>query len=137
MTIAIGQTCLTEMYRLALLIPLLGLLFGAAPRPLLAVLADGFGPRGYPHRFPCLVPYAPVRVFQVSADEEVSPKRSATLVDKSRASGGDIELTLCSGATHDFDDPGTERRSNPANVAATADAMPRAAGFFAGILSGN
>jgi dienelactone hydrolase len=78
-----------------------------------------------------------VRVFQVSADEEVSPKRSAALVDKSRASGGDIELTLYSGATHDFDDPGTERRSNPANVAATADAMPRAAGFLAGILRGN
>jgi carboxymethylenebutenolidase len=101
------------------------------------VLADGFGPRGYPHRFPCLVPYASVRVFQVSADEEVSPKRSAALVDKSRASGGDIELTLYFGATHDFDDPGTERRSNPANVAATADAMPRAAGFLAGILRGN
>ena len=72
-----------------------------------------------------------MRVFQVSADEEVSPKRSAALVDKSRASGADIELTLY--ASHDFDDPGTERRGNPANVAATADTMPRAAGFFAGI----
>jgi dienelactone hydrolase len=84
-----------------------------------------------------LVPYAPVRVFQGSADDEVSPKRCAELVDKSRASGGDIELTLYSGATHDFDDPGTERRSNPANVAATADAMPKAAAFLGGILRGN
>ena len=84
-----------------------------------------------------VVPYAPVRVFQGSADEEVSPKRCAELVDKSRAAGGDIELTLYPGATHDFDDPGTARRSNPANVAATEDAMPRAAGFFAGLLRGN
>jgi carboxymethylenebutenolidase len=84
-----------------------------------------------------IVPYAPVRVFQGSADEEVSPKRCAELVDKSRAAGGDIDLTLYPGATHDFDDPGTERRSNPANVAATEDAMPRAAGFFAAILRGN
>jgi carboxymethylenebutenolidase len=84
-----------------------------------------------------LVSYAPVRVFQGSADEEVSPKRCTALVDKSRASGGDIEFTLYPGATHDFDDPGTERRSNPANVAATADAMPKAAAFFAGILRSN
>jgi dienelactone hydrolase len=84
-----------------------------------------------------LVPYAPVRVFQGSADEEVSPKRCAELVDKSRAAGGDIDLTLYPGATHDFDDPGSERRSNPANVAATSDVMPRAAAFFAAILRGH
>jgi len=84
-----------------------------------------------------VVPYAPVQVFQGSADEEVSPKLCAELVDKSRAAGGDIELTLYPGATHDFDDPGPERRGNPANVAATSDVMPRAAAFFAGILRGN
>lgn len=84
-----------------------------------------------------IFPYAPVRVFQGAADEEVSPKRCAELVDKSRAAGGDIDLTLYPGATHDFDDPGPERRNNPANVAATTDAMPRGAVFFAGILRGN
>ncbi len=84
-----------------------------------------------------LIPYAPVRVFQGTADEEVSPKRCAELVDKSRALGGDIELRLYPDATHDFDDPGTERRSNPANVAATGDVMPRAADFFARLLRGN
>jgi dienelactone hydrolase len=83
-----------------------------------------------------LVPYAPVRVFQGSADEEVSPKRCAELVDKSRALGADIELTLYPGATHDFDDPGSERRGVEANVEATNDAMPRAAAFFALILAG-
>ena len=79
-------------------------------------------------------PYAPVRVFQGSADEEVSPKRCAELVAKSRAHGGDIEFQLYPDATHDFDDPGTDRRSVPANVAAANDAFPRAANFFATIL---
>jgi dienelactone hydrolase len=84
-----------------------------------------------------LIPYAPIRVFQGTADEEVSPKRCAELVDKSRALGGNIELTLYPDATHDFDDPGTERRTNPANVAATSDVMPRAADFFRRLLRGN
>jgi dienelactone hydrolase len=77
-----------------------------------------------------IVPYAPVRVFQGSADEEVSPKRCAELVDKSWAAGGEIVLTLYAGATHDFDDPGPERRGNPANVEATSDVTPRAAEFL-------
>ncbi len=81
-----------------------------------------------------ILPYAPVRVFQGSADEEVSPRLCQELIDKSRALGGDIEFVLYPGATHDFDDPGMERRSVPANVAATNDATPRAANFFATIL---
>jgi carboxymethylenebutenolidase len=39
------------------------------------------------------------------------------------------------GATHDFDDPGTERSGVPANAAATADAIPRAIAFLAGLLN--
>ncbi len=81
-----------------------------------------------------LVPYAPVRMFQGSADEEVSPKLCQELIDKSHALGADIDFMLYAGATHDFDDPGTERRSVPANVAATNDATTRAANFFATIL---
>ena len=83
-----------------------------------------------------IVPYAPVRVLQGSADEEVSPVLCQELVNKSRAHGGDIEYVLYQGATHDFDDPGTDRRSVPANVAAATDAFPRAATFFATILKG-
>ena len=81
-----------------------------------------------------LVPYAPVRVFQGSADEEVSPKRCAALVDKSRARGGDIALTLYPGATHDFDDPGASRQGVEANAEATDDVIPRALDFFATLL---
>ena len=81
-------------------------------------------------------PYAPVRVLQGDADEEVSPKRCARLVDKSRAHGGNIEITLYPGATHDFDDPGRRRQSVEANRAAKADALQRAPAFFAAQLQG-
>ena len=81
-------------------------------------------------------PYAPVRVLQGDADEEVSPKRCATLVEKSRAAGGDIEIKLYPGATHDFDDPGRSRQGVEANVAAKADALVRAQTFFAQQLEG-
>jgi carboxymethylenebutenolidase len=76
-------------------------------------------------------PYAPVRVFQGSADEEVSPRRCKRLVDRSRAQGGDISLTLYPGATHDFDDPGRTRQGVAANATAKADAMVKAQRFFA------
>ena len=81
-----------------------------------------------------LVLYAPVRVFHGSADEEVSPRRCAELVEKGRSQGGDIAFQLYPGATHDFDDPGTGRRGDPANVSATNDAMLRAKAFFASVL---
>lgn len=81
-------------------------------------------------------PYAPVRVLQGDADEEVSPRRCAALVEKSRAHGGDIEITLYPGATHDFDDPGRYRQSVEANRAAKADALTRAQAFIAAQLQG-
>jgi dienelactone hydrolase len=81
-----------------------------------------------------ILPYAPVRVFQGSADEEVSPRRCADLVAKSRARGGDIEYRLYPGATHDFDDPSPSHQNNDANAAATADAIARATEFVAGVL---
>jgi len=82
------------------------------------------------------LPYAPVRVLQGAADEEVSPRRCARLVEKSRANGGDIDITLYPGATHDFDDPGRRRQRVDANRDAKADAMTRAQAFFAAQLQG-
>jgi len=67
---------------------------------------------------------APVWVFLGAADEEVSPAVCAEVLG--RASGGPVLLTTYPGATHDFDDPGTARQSEPANRAAKADAMERA-----------
>jgi dienelactone hydrolase len=78
--------------------------------------------------------YAPVRVFQGSADEEVSPRRCAELVEKSRQLGSDIIFTLYPDATHDFDDPGKERQGVPANVTAREDAMSHAVAFVASVL---
>jgi carboxymethylenebutenolidase len=81
-----------------------------------------------------LTPYAPVRVYQGSADEEVSPRRCAELVEKSRARGGDIEFKLYPGATHDFDSPTLSRQGVDANADAMEDVIPRATKFLAGIL---
>jgi dienelactone hydrolase len=80
-----------------------------------------------------LTPYAPVRVFSGEADEEVSTRRCAALVDKSRPNG-DISITLYPGATHGFDDPSRKRASVPANAAAAKDATARALAFFADVL---
>jgi dienelactone hydrolase len=81
-----------------------------------------------------ILPYAPVRVLQGSADEEVSPRRCAELIDKSRALGGDIQFRLYPDATHDFDDPSPSHQDDDANAVATKDAITRAIEFFAGVL---
>jgi dienelactone hydrolase len=78
-----------------------------------------------------ILPYAPVRVFQGSADEEVSPRRCANLVNKSRVRVGDIQYRLYPDATHDFDDPAPLHQDNGANAMATQDAIARATEFRA------
>jgi len=77
------------------------------------------------------LPYAPVRVFIGSDDEEVSPKRCEDLVEQSEMKGGDIKISVYPGATHDFDDPGTKRSSVDANAEAVSDAVPKALRFLA------
>ncbi|MFD2182816.1 dienelactone hydrolase family protein [Rhodoplanes azumiensis] len=83
-----------------------------------------------------LRPYAPVRVLIGDADAEVSPRRCVTLVDRSRAEGADIALTVYPGATHGFDAPGRSPRSLPADAAARADAIAIARAFFTDALGG-
>jgi dienelactone hydrolase len=53
------------------------------------------------------------------------------LVERSRKLGGEISITLYPGATHGFDDPSRKRQRNPANAAATLDAVEKARDFFA------
>lgn len=77
------------------------------------------------------VPYAPVQMFHGTADQETSSPRCAALVERSRKLGGEISITLYPGATHGFDDPSRKRQRNPANAAATADAVEKARDFFA------
>jgi dienelactone hydrolase len=82
------------------------------------------------------VPYAPVQVFHGTADQETSSSRCAALVERSRKMGGEIEIMLYRGATHGFDDPSRKRQRNPANAAATEDAVAKARDFFALHLEG-
>ena len=76
-------------------------------------------------------PYAPTLVFHGTADEEVSYKRCAALVDKSRENGGNVQIKLYPGATHSFDSPSRKRQRVDANSAATEDAVERSLRFFA------
>ncbi len=81
-----------------------------------------------------LIPYAPLRVFVGTADEEISPQECSDLVDESRAQHADIVLKIYPGATHDFDDPSASRQDIPANAAANRDATAIAIDFFASVL---
>jgi carboxymethylenebutenolidase len=61
-------------------------------------------------------PYAPILIFHGTADEEVSYKRCAALVDRSRENGGNVQIKLYEGATHSFDSPSRKRQKVDANV---------------------
>jgi dienelactone hydrolase len=76
-------------------------------------------------------PYAPLRIFHGTEDEEVSYRRCRALVERSRKLGGDITITLYPGATHGFDDPGRRRQEIAANRSAKADATEQSLRFFA------
>jgi dienelactone hydrolase len=83
------------------------------------------------------IPYAPTVVFHGTADEEVSYKRCASLVKKSRDSGGDVEIKLYEGATHSFDSPARSRQKVDANSSATVDSLERSIAFFGRYLGGH
>jgi dienelactone hydrolase len=82
------------------------------------------------------VPYAPIQIFHGTADQETSSARCAAFVERSRKLGGEISITLYPGATHGFDDPSRKRQRNPANAAATEDAVEKSRDFFALHLEG-
>jgi dienelactone hydrolase len=65
-------------------------------------------------------------MFLGEDDEEVSPDICLKVADRSIAAGARIDVKLYPDATHDFDDPGERRQSNPGNKAAKADAMAKA-----------
>lgn len=74
--------------------------------------------------------YAPVEVFMGTADEEVSPESCQRLVERARAAGAPVELTVYEGAAHGFDDPSRSRQSVAANASATQDVRRRLGVFF-------
>ncbi len=76
-------------------------------------------------------PYAPVRLFIGTDDEEVSPKICMNFAAKAKALGSDVQLTVYPDATHDFDDPGKKFQRIAANRTAADDARARATAFFA------
>jgi carboxymethylenebutenolidase len=71
----------------------------------------------------------PLLLLLGSEDEEVSPTTCRDLASRSGGPGGAPQMQWYDGATHDFDDPGKNRQSIPANRSAMADALQRAAAF--------
>ncbi|WP_089025436.1 dienelactone hydrolase family protein [Bradyrhizobium mercantei] len=76
---------------------------------------------------------APITMLLGTDDEEVSPERCQDVAGRSVAAGSRIDVVVYPGATHDFDDPGRKRQSNPANSAALKDAMVRAIAITEGL----
>jgi len=79
-------------------------------------------------------PYAPVRLFHGTGDEEVSHRDCTVLVERSRALGGDIDIRLYRGATHSFDTPTRSREGLQANAQATQDAITASVRLFRRLL---
>lgn len=75
-------------------------------------------------------PYAPVRLFMGTADEEVSPETCRALVERSRRRNGDIEAVFYDGAQHSFDTPLRSRQRVAANASAKAAAETAILAFF-------
>jgi carboxymethylenebutenolidase len=75
---------------------------------------------------------APILLQMGDADEEVNPEFCAHVVQRSQGAGTPVDAVFYPGASHDFDDPGAKRQDNPANAAAKAAAMAKAASVVDG-----
>lgn len=65
-------------------------------------------------------------MFLGAADEEVSPLRCQQTAERARQAGTSIAVTVYPGAVHGFDDPSSDRQSDPANQAALKDSLGKA-----------
>jgi dienelactone hydrolase len=74
----------------------------------------------------------PILLQMGDADEEVNPEFCDHVAQRSRAAGTPIDAVFYPYATHDFDDPGMKHQDDPANAAAKAAAMAKAAAFIDG-----
>jgi dienelactone hydrolase len=80
-------------------------------------------------------PAAPLLILSGDNDEEVSAARCSRMVRAIKKQGGDAEIVIYPGATHDFDEPSPSRQDVPANAAAYADAVKRVDVFVTGQLA--
>lgn len=69
---------------------------------------------------------APIALFLGADDEEVSPQICQHVAERSAQAGSPIDVTVYSGATHDFDEPSSRRQATPGNQAAMDDALVKA-----------
>lgn len=72
---------------------------------------------------PTISTTAPIAMFLGADDEEVSPQICQHVAERSAQTGSPIDVTVYSGATHDFDEPSSRRQATPGNQAAMDDAL--------------
>jgi carboxymethylenebutenolidase len=75
--------------------------------------------------------YAPILMLLASNDEEVNPKLCEHFAGRAKDAGSPLEVHLYPGAGHNYDDPGRDHQSVPANRIATEDTFRRVEAFFA------
>jgi carboxymethylenebutenolidase len=75
---------------------------------------------------PTISTTAPIAMFLGANDEEVSPALCQEAADRARQAGSKINVTVYPEATHDFDDPSSQRQSVAANQAALNDVQAKA-----------
>jgi carboxymethylenebutenolidase len=75
--------------------------------------------------------YAPILLLVAADDEEVSPKICEQFARRAQGAGSPLEFHLYPGAGHNYDDPGQNKQSVPANRQAAEDTFRRAEAHFA------
>jgi carboxymethylenebutenolidase len=88
------------------------------------VLYPGCGPAALLQ--PTISTTTPIVMFLGTDDEEVSPVICQQVADRSRQAGSRIEVSVYTGATHDFDDPLPKHQSVPGNQGALNDVLVKA-----------
>lgn len=106
---------------------------GAAPSELAFRAAIALSPGCALERManPAYMPYAPLRIFLGASDQHATAASCEALAANSRSKGANIGLTMFAQATHDFDNPPSNRPESPADVAAARQTRQKALAFFA------
>ena len=74
--------------------------------------------------------YAPILMLLAEDDEEVNPHACEEFGKRAKEAGNGLQFHTYPGAQHNYDDPGREKQSVPANRKATEDTFRRAEAYF-------
>jgi carboxymethylenebutenolidase len=79
------------------------------------------------------LPYAPVRIFMSTRDQDAAAGTCQKLVAASKAAGGDIAISMFEDEAHGLEDPNRQHQATPAAMAA-AESRRQATALFTAVL---